>query len=193
MMKAVYIVFILLSFGVQAELRERPVAWATPVIGSGLENLYKVDEGVFRSEQPKKNEFAELSIYGITDVLNLREFHDDNDEAAIFELNRHRVPIRTGSITQEQLIGALNIIQNREKAILVHCWHGSDRTGAVIAAYRIVFNNWSKQQAIDELANGGYGYHSSVYPNIIKLIEEMDVEKVKSRLGLEDKLKIISK
>jgi protein tyrosine/serine phosphatase len=101
--------------------------------------------------------------------------------------------MRTGSITEQQIIDALKIIQNREKAIVVHCWHGSDRTGATIAAYRMVFNDWSKAQAIDELANGGYGYHVRIYPNIVKLIEDLDVEKVKRSLGIQAGIKTISK
>lgn len=43
--------------------------------------------------------------------------------------------------------------------MVVHCWHGSDRTGAVIAAYRIVQQGWSQHDAIDEMINGGYGFH----------------------------------
>ena len=193
MRKRIILFLFFFSFSASSELRERPENWAKPVIGSGLENFYKVDEGVYRSEQPNKKEFADLSIYGITDVLNLREHHDDNDEAAIFAINRHHLPMRTGSITEQQIIDALKIIQNREKAIVVHCWHGSDRTGATIAAYRMVFNDWSKAQAIDELANGGYGYHVRIYPNIVKLIEDLDVEKVKRSLGIQAGIKTISK
>ena len=193
MNRIIFILVILFSISSNAELRERPNQWAKPIIGSSLENFYKVDEGVYRSQQPSKEEFADLSIFGITDVLNLREYHDDNDEAAIFKLNRHRIPMRTGSITQQQIIDALKIIQKRDKAVVVHCWHGSDRTGATIAAYRIIFNNWTKQQAIDELKNGGYGYHASIYPNIVKLIENLDVENIKNSLGIQASLKTISK
>jgi protein tyrosine/serine phosphatase len=187
------LITLLLSLNAFAELRERPNQWAKPILGSSLENFYKVDEGVYRSEQPNKEEFADLSIFGLTDVLNLREFHTDIDEASVFQLNLHHVRVSTGSMSEQQLIQALKIIQNRQKAIVVHCWHGSDRTGATIAAYRVVFNNWTKKQAIDELKNGGYGYHSTIYPNIVKLIEDLDVDKVKTSLGIKTSLKTISK
>ncbi len=193
MNKFVPLIALIFSLNAFAELRERPDNWAKPVIGSSLGNFYKVDEGVYRSEQPNKEEFADLSIYGLTDVLNLREFHTDVDEASVFQLDLHHVRVSTGSMSEQQLIEALKIIQNRQKAIVVHCWHGSDRTGATIAAYRVVFNNWTKQQAIDELRNGGYGYHSTIYPNIVKLIEDLDVDKVKNSLGIKTSLKTISK
>ena len=49
--------------------------------------------------------------------------------------------MNAGKVSQEQLIDALRIIKNRKGPVLLHCWHGSDRTGATVAAYRIVFNN----------------------------------------------------
>ena len=62
-----------------------------------------------------------------------------------------------------------------------HCWHGSDRTGLVSAMYRIVFGGWSKKEAIDELINGGYGYHS-MYKNISEFIEKVDIVAIKQRV-----------
>ena len=95
----------------------------------------------------------------------------------------HHIKINAGSITENHLIKALKIIKNRKGPIVFHCWHGSDRTGAVAAAYRIIFNNWSKIDAIDELENGDYGYHEKFYGNIKKLIKNLNVEQVKSRLN----------
>ena len=43
----------------------------------------------------------------------------------------------------------------------VHCQHGSDRTGVCIAAYRIVVQGWTKQDAIREMTGGNYGFHGS--------------------------------
>jgi len=91
----------------------------------------------------------------------------------------------TGSITQDQLIEALAIIRDAKGPLLVHCWHGSDRTGAVIAAYRIVFQNWTKEQALDELKNGGFGYHAKIYPNIVDLINGLDVKTICLKLNLK--------
>ena len=33
--------------------RMRPSSWATPIIGSALENWYKVDDRVYRSKHPQ--------------------------------------------------------------------------------------------------------------------------------------------
>ncbi len=166
-----------------ADPRVRPSEWATPVIGSELENLYQVDRDVYRSEQPDDGDFRDLSRFGVKEVLNLRDNNSDDSEAEGLRLKLHRVEMDTGSVSEAEIIQALSIMQNRKGPILVHCWHGSDRTGVTIAAYRIIFNEWSKENALDEMINGGYGYHASVFPNLVKLIENLDVRKIRHELG----------
>lgn len=167
-----------------AEPRIRPATWGKLIIETQMDNLYWVDEGIYRSEQPDDNDFASLSHLGIKEILNLREFHSD-DEAVEHNFKVHRVKMGTGSVTAGELLEALKIIKNRTTPILVHCWHGSDRTGITIAAYRLVFQNWTKEQIIDEMISGGYGYHSSFYPNLIELLKKLDVAKMKQDLGLK--------
>jgi protein tyrosine/serine phosphatase len=64
----------------------------------------------------------------------------------------------------------------------VHCWHGSDRTGCIIALYRILNQGWSKEQAIDEMVYGGYGFKSR-YVNIIRYIKDADIEKIRNQVA----------
>ncbi len=156
---------------------QRPSAWATPVRSDNLQNLYQLDDKVYRSAQPDKKGFQELKNIGVKNVLNLRDYHSDNDGKGS-GLNLYRVKMEAGDITTEQVTDALRIIRNAEGPILIHCWHGSDRTGLVSAMYRIVFQGWSKEDAIDELMNGGYGYHA-MYKNIPEFIRQADVERVK--------------
>ncbi len=175
------LMFTCLVFG---EPRVRPSEWADPIIGAQLHNIYKVSDKLYRSEQPDEEEFKELSELGIGEVLNLRQYHSDNEEAEGVNLRLHQIKISAGDISEEQVIAALRIIQNSESLILVHCWHGSDRTGAIVASYRVVVEGWSKEQAIDELINGGYGYHESIYPNVVDLIQSLNVEQIRREIGL---------
>lgn len=149
--------------------------------GSNLGNFHRVDEGLYRSDQPDAADFRALERYGIREVLNLRNFHSDDDEAAGTALLLHRLRTRAGSIDERELIEALRIIQNRRGPLLIHCWHGSDRTGAVVAIYRIVVQGVPKEQAITELTEGGFGYHS-IYSNIPETIRGIDIDRVKRAL-----------
>lgn len=182
------ILLLALSSVIHAETRLRPEIWASPVIGSELNNFYRVDDHLYRSEQPGDEAFPQLAAFGIKEVLNLREFHSDNDEARDTQLTLHQLKLRTGKVTEEQLIEALRIIKHSKGPLLVHCWHGSDRTGTVVATYRIVEQGWSKQQALDEMTNGGYGYHASIFPNLVELINGLDVERIKTALNSEKSL-----
>lgn len=149
-----------------------------------IKNLHKIDEGVYRSSQPNNVEFEKLEKSGLKNVLNLRRWNSDNDEAKNTTLNLFHVKIRAEAIKEDDLLKALLIIKNREGDILIHCHHGSDRTGAVAAMYRIVFQNWSKEQAIEELKNGGYGFHN-IYTNIPRLINNIDIESFKKKLFMD--------
>ncbi len=187
MTRYLIILLLLISANADAEPRLRPDDWGKPIIGTGLDNLYQVDKGVYRSEQPDDDDIDNLVALGIQEVLNLREYHSDKNEIGEEKFVLHRIKMQTGAITQKQIIQAMQIINNRKGPILIHCWHGSDRTGVTIAAYRIIFNNWSKAQAIDELKNGGYGYHGRIYPELLTLVEKLDIDKIKQALNVTKK------
>ena len=161
------------------EPRVRPAEWAQPVNGLALDNCYRVSADLYRSEQPAQSDLPALKILGIRSVVSLYLFFPDSRafEQAGFRLFQHRMA--AGSLTEEDLRQVLALIRDAPKPVLVHCWQGSDRTGAVVAAYRIAFQGWTQDQAIDELVNGGFGFHASTYPNIVKLIRSLDVGKLK--------------
>lgn len=186
-MRVMLISLLLISWSVHAEPRLRPATWGVPVIGTGLTNLYKVADGVYRSAQPDEEDVADLQALGIKEILNLREFHKDDGEVEGGNFKLDRVRMNAGDVTEAQLIAALKKIKNRQGSILIHCWHGSDRTGTTVAAYRIVFEHWSKAQALDEMVHGGFGYHASFYPNLVELVKKLDVNRMRRELGLPEK------
>lgn len=188
MIKHLFIVLLLFSTSLYAEPRVRPGDWGQQIIGTKLDNLYLVDEGVYRSEQPEHENINNLKLLGIKEVLNLREYHSDDDNLEGSEFLLNRIKINTGDMNEQQIINALRVIRNRKGPLLLHCWHGSDRTGVIVAAYRIVFNNWTKADAIDEMVNGGYGHHSIIFPNLIPLLEELNIAKIKKELNQNIKL-----
>ena len=168
---------------VSADLRVRPTEWAQPMLGSELENFYRLNDEVYRSRQPDDEEMAELEAKGFRAVLNLREYHSDEDEASATQLKLYRVPVNAGDIDDAFVVEALHAIAQAEKPILIHCWHGSDRTGVVAAVYRMVFEQWTRQAAIDEFVNGGFGYHARFYPNIERYLETVDIEAIRRQLA----------
>lgn len=184
MTKKLLLIFLFASICAYGQPRMRPESWAKPIINAELENFYKVSDKLYRSEQPDKGAFTELQSMGIKAVLNLRKHHSDRNETRKTKIKLHHLRLSARNLTQEQIYQALKVIQQSDSPILIHCWHGSDRTGAVAAAYRMVFQNWSAKQAIDEFKNGGYGYHEWAFPNLIELLETLDVNGLRTNLGL---------
>jgi tyrosine-protein phosphatase SIW14 len=43
---------------------------------------------------------------------------------------------------------------------------------------------YAKDQALDEMLNGGYGYHARFYPNLVGQVKGFDVRKMRLQLGL---------
>ena len=142
-----------------------------------LENFHKVDQKLYRSAQPNAKEFAQLIVFGIENDLNLRQWHDDEDELEGLDICYYHVPINTSKMSYEQLVEAVAFLSHSKGKTLVHCLHGSDRTGTVVAGYRIAIEGWSKEKAIEEFTQGGFGYHAFWFPNLPKLLDSLDVEQ----------------
>ncbi len=150
-----------------SEIRVRPAQWAQPIIGTELENFHVVAHGIYRSGQPSSKDLKTLvEKMGFKSVLCLRDYHDDSDEAEGLALALYRIEMEADEIEPEKIAKALQIINDAPKPLLIHCWHGSDRTGLVCASYRMSVQSWDAKAAVDELINGGFGYHYKLFPGI---------------------------
>lgn len=173
---------LLFSTCCATEIRVRSATWAQPMIGSELKNWHKVDDHLYRSAQPDSDDMKMLEKFGITEVLTLRDFHDDKDEVKKTTLKAHRIEMSAGSVTADQVVDALKIIRAAKGPVLVHCWHGSDRTGTVVAFYRILMQGWKREDALDEMQHGGFGFHATIYKNLPQLILTADLEAMRKKL-----------
>ena len=126
-------------------------------------NFYRVDELLFRSAQLDGGDAAKLHELGIKSIVNLRNFSRGGDRRAFgdqFWLANK--PLQSWEIKPAQIADVLRTIRERQKegAVLVHCYHGADRTGLVVAMYRVIYQGWSLDAARSEMIDGGYGFHS---------------------------------
>lgn len=154
---------------------------ALPIVSAEVGNWHRVSAQLYRSAQPSRAGFAELQQLGIRSVLNLRALHDDDDEADGLGLELYRVPMYAFSINEDQVAEALRIIHQAPKPILVHCLHGADRTGTIVALYRILFQNWSVDAALREMTSDQYGFHP-LFGNLVDLIRDSDLSKLRENV-----------
>ena len=160
---------------------ERPTTWATPIALAGVGNLHKVTDSLYRCEQPTSVGMRNLAdSLGIRTVINLRAFHSDKKKIKGTRLNLHEIEINTWDIDDKEVIRALRVIRWEGKGpYLIHCLHGADRTGTLNAMYRMVFQGWSREEAIREMTQGGYNFHA-LWKNILKYLNTVDVARIKA-------------
>lgn len=140
---------------------ERPATWAAKIERAGVPNLHRVDAKLYRSAQPTAEGMTNLVALGVKTVVNLRDNHSDSDEIGALPLVARRIEIFTGNPKVEQVKAFLAIMDDTNAVpVLVHCQHGADRTGTMCALYRVLRQGWKVEDAIAEMKDGGYGYHS---------------------------------
>lgn len=167
--------------GWAADEDRRPPEWAQPVQVSGLPNLHRVSGKLYRSAQPTAEGMREAERLGIRTVVSLRSGQRDAPLALGTDLLLRHVPMRAWNPHLPGAVAALSAIAVSPGPVLVHCWHGADRTGMVVALYRMVEQGWTREAAIREMLEGGYGYHS-IWKDIITFLETVDVEELRRTL-----------
>src|SRR5262249_16395845 len=134
-----------------------PPTWAQPLALEPLPNLHLVHAHLFRSAQPDAQGFQHLATqHGLRTVISLRAYHSDRPLVRGLDLRLVRFPIHTWHIEREDVVGALQTLRRarQEGSVLLHCQHGADRTGLITALYRILYQGWGKDAALDEMQNG---------------------------------------
>jgi protein tyrosine phosphatase (PTP) superfamily phosphohydrolase (DUF442 family) len=163
----------------------RPANWAVPIQFPGLPNLHKVSDGLYRGAQPTAEGFRELKKLGIKTVVNLRSDHSDMDEMDNIGLEYVSIPMHAWHPEQEDLVQFLKVVTDPTKTpVFVHCQHGSDRTGEICAAYRVAVQGWNVEDAIKEMLEGGFGFHSVWRGRMGGYLRGLNYDGVRKQAGI---------
>jgi protein tyrosine/serine phosphatase len=166
-----------------APVAPRPLDWAEPIELDGVPNLHRLTPMLYRSEQPTALGMQNLEKLGIRTVINLRAFNDDLDELRGTTLRAVHVPVHTWHLETKDIVAVMRELRRPENGpFLIHCQHGADRTGLMSAMYRMLEQNWSAEDALRELVDGGYGYHS-LWSNIRRYVRSADVGALRAAVG----------
>jgi protein tyrosine/serine phosphatase len=149
-----------------------------------IPNFHQVDKVLYRGGQPNENGLIELKKIGIKTIVCLRDENKDEVKAEIelasklgvefvsIPLSVYRMP------TDEQVLRFLDIVTDESKQpVFIHCYSGRDRTGAMVAMYRVVVQGWTIKQAYKEAKNLGlWPYHGE--GQLHKFIHQLKDKKI---------------
>ncbi len=177
--------FLIVETDPESLTRSRNPNWAIPIKKPGLPNFHQVSGDLYRGAQPTAEGIQELQKIGIKTVVNLRYFHSDRDEIGDTKLASEHIRMIALFPRESHIIRFLRIMtDDARKPVFVHCLHGSDRTGVIVAAYRIVVQGRSKDEALEEMTRGGFGFHGFL-KNLIWFIQDLDIDEIRQKAGLQ--------
>jgi protein tyrosine phosphatase (PTP) superfamily phosphohydrolase (DUF442 family) len=138
-----------------------------------IDNFGRISETLFRGAQPDERGMASLQRLGVRTIVNLR-MPDDvwppepllAREKGIAYIN---VPLSgVWAPTEAQVRQVLSLIETSPGPVFVHCQHGADRTGTVIACYRIEHDGWPAERAQAEANRYGMSRLLSGMRNFVR-------------------------
>ena len=146
-----------------AELRAR-VAKLLPD-AKGVDYAAQVAPGLWRGGMPDDVGVQWLRAQGVRTVINLRHYHGDSEGELVRAagMRYERIPLEsTDAPEPEQVKRFLEIVRDPSAhPVYVHCLHGVDRTGTMIAVYRMTVEGWSNSDALAEMEH--FGAHSVLH------------------------------
>ncbi len=118
-----------------------------------IPNFHPVNDHIYRSAQLPPSAYRALAKMGVKTIVDLRVV--DMQEAAAAQaagIQYANIPLDGfAAPTDDQITQVLAILDDSSKwPVLVHCRRGKDRTGTVVACYRISHDRWDNEKALNE-------------------------------------------
>jgi protein tyrosine/serine phosphatase len=140
------------------------VVGQTEVRYAELPNFHLVNSQLYRGAQPKTGGLQRLKTIGIKTIVNLRGADEhtqaEEREARTLGLRYYNVALpefsRPKGKDVERVLDLINATENQP--VFVHCRRGADRTGTVIASYRITHDGWTATEAKKEAEKYGLSW-----------------------------------
>jgi protein tyrosine phosphatase (PTP) superfamily phosphohydrolase (DUF442 family) len=147
---------------------------------AGAPNLAQVSPVLWRSAQPTAEGFRNLKALGIRTVVNLRNVSSNRDDLLGLGLRYAHIHFATWHAEDEDVVKFLKILSDpANHPVLVHCQHGADRTGTMVAIYRVTTEGWTMEEALQELPR--FGFHS-IWKNLQDYLQKYDAAAMRKKV-----------
>jgi len=141
----------------------------------GVSNFGQVAPTLFRGGQPSTEGYRELKQMGIDTVISFRHEKGENtlERRAVEGLGMRFVSLPWHAWedpTDQQVREFFTVLNaNPHGKFYVHCQQGRDRTGTMVALYRVAVDHWCTASAVAEMK--AYHYHHFFFPQLETYVE----------------------
>jgi tyrosine-protein phosphatase SIW14 len=126
---------------------------------SGVTYAAEVSPTLLRGGMPSAEGIAWLKARGVRTIVSLRHYHGVRESRAVRAAGLRYEGIRlesTDAPEPEQVERFMAIVTDpAAQPVYLHCLHGVDRTGAMVALYRMEIEGWTASDALAEMQHFG--------------------------------------
>lgn len=143
-----------------ADSEETPAAVKQSLANHDLPNFHKVHPFLYRSGEPSSKGLAQLKNMGIATVIDLRgnpeRTFDEGRQVRSLGMKYINLPMSSQPPTRDQVRIFTKEVEEAASgkangSVLVHCAHGSDRTGCMVGIWRVTHDHYSYEKAYQEM------------------------------------------
>jgi protein tyrosine/serine phosphatase len=148
---------------------------------AGVGNFQKVDDHVYRGAQPTRDGFINLSKLGIQTVIDLREPGDRSatERKWVTDAGMRYISVPMYGMaapSNESVLKVLGLLEDSGTGpVFVHCKRGADRTGGVIACYRVEHDHWQNDRALAEARSMGMSWFQTAIQSYVRKYQARDL------------------
>lgn len=137
---------------------------------AGISNFGEVTPMLYRGGQPNYKGFQALAKSGVQIVVDTRgnRTRSEGKRVRMLGMRYVAIPWHCPFPNDEAFARFLKLLrENRGKKVFVHCRLGDDRTGMMIAAYRMADEGWTADEAMREMQQFGFSEaHHFICPGL---------------------------
>jgi tyrosine-protein phosphatase SIW14 len=143
----------------------------------GIENAGRVTAHLYRGAQPSRAGFRSLKALGVDTVVSFTLGRDElsaekNDLGALGIRYVHLPWSTMHDPPAEHVRAFLSLFREfPNQTVFVHCKAGVDRTGVMVAAYRIALEHWRPDQAVAEM--NAFHFRSVFLPHLARYVTNL--------------------
>jgi tyrosine-protein phosphatase SIW14 len=136
----------------------------TKTADKDLPNFAEVNAKLYRGAQPTEAGIKKLAAMGVKTIIDLRGADERVKKEETWARNAGlkfiNIPLDNWNRPKDARIAEIEktLDAPENQPVFVHCRRGADRTGTVIAVYRMTHDGWDAKRAGDEAETFGLGW-----------------------------------